>query len=167
MKPRSKSVWMTPAAWGALAPRFTVQARHSSSPAVRKVMRSRILYAVRATASRPGSLRPRLSRNAGRSALSSPAISASAAAQMTTTSAPLDVDDVVVLEAPHHVRDRVGLADVGEELISETLALGGAADQAGDVDEVHGGGDDRLRMVERDQRVEPRVGHRHHADVRL
>ena len=39
MKPRSKSVWMTPAACGALAPRLTVQARHSSSPAVKKVMR--------------------------------------------------------------------------------------------------------------------------------
>ncbi len=81
--------------------------------------------------------------------------------------APFDVDDVVVLEAAHDVRDGVGLADVGEELIAEAFALGGAADEAGDVDEVHRRGDDRLRLVELHQRVEPRVGHRHHADVRL
>ena len=48
----------------------------------------------------------------------------------------LDVDDVVVLEAAHDVGDGVGLADVGEELVAEALALGGAAHEAGDVDEV-------------------------------
>src|SRR5690606_5239865 len=35
MKPRSKSEWMTPAASGALAPRRTVHARTSFSPAVK------------------------------------------------------------------------------------------------------------------------------------
>ena len=44
--------------------------------------------------------------------------------------------DVVVLEAAHHVRDGVGLADVREELVAEALALRGAGDQAGDVDEL-------------------------------
>src|SRR5665213_1660991 len=48
----------------------------------------------------------------------------------------LDVDDVVVLETANHVRDRVGLADVGQKLIAETLALRGAAHEARDVDEV-------------------------------
>ena len=47
-----------------------------------------------------------------------------------------DVDDVVVDEAAHDVRDRVGLADVGEELVAEALALRRARDQAGDVDEL-------------------------------
>ena len=42
----------------------------------------------------------------------------------------LDVDDVVVLEAAHHVGDGVDLADVGQELVAEALALGGAAHQA-------------------------------------
>ena len=36
MKPRSKSVWILPAAWGAFVPFLIVQARHSSLPAVRK-----------------------------------------------------------------------------------------------------------------------------------
>jgi hypothetical protein len=40
MKPRSKSVWMTPAACGALAPFATVQARVSFGPEVKKVIRS-------------------------------------------------------------------------------------------------------------------------------
>ena len=39
MKPRSKSVWILPAAWGALVPFLMVQARHSSSPEVRKEIR--------------------------------------------------------------------------------------------------------------------------------
>jgi hypothetical protein len=48
-----------------------------------------------------------------------------------------DVDHVVVLEAAHDVGDRVGLADVGEELVAEALALRGAGDEARDVDELH------------------------------
>ena len=35
MKPRSKSVWMVPAASGAVEPFLMVQARHSFLPAVR------------------------------------------------------------------------------------------------------------------------------------
>jgi hypothetical protein len=43
--------------------------------------------------------------------------------------------DVGILETAHHMGDGVDLADVGEELIAEAFALGGAANQAGDVDE--------------------------------
>ena len=39
MNPRSKSVWMVPAAWGAVSPMWMVQARASFGPAVRKVCR--------------------------------------------------------------------------------------------------------------------------------
>ena len=49
--------------------------------------------------------------------------------------AALDMRDVGVLEAAHHVGDGVDLADIGEELVAEPLALRGAAHQAGDVDE--------------------------------
>ncbi len=56
-----------------------------------------------------------------------------------------DVDDVLVLEAAHHVGDGIGLADVGEELVAQTFTLGGARHQAGDVDEFHGGRDARAR----------------------
>ena len=37
MKPRSKSVWITPAHWGAFDPARKVQARVSFSPVVKKV----------------------------------------------------------------------------------------------------------------------------------
>ena len=48
-------------------------------------------------------------------------------------------DGVVGVRA-HHVTDRVGLADLGEEAVAEPLALGGAAHEARDVVEL-----DRLR----------------------
>jgi hypothetical protein len=57
--------------------------------------------------------------------------------------------DVVVLEAAQHVHDGVDLADVGEELVAEAFALGGAAHEAGDVDEGDAGRDDLLRLRDR------------------
>ena len=58
------------------------------------------------------------------------------------------MDDVLVLEAAYDVRDGVGLTDVLEELVAETLALGGALDESRDVDELHGGGHDLLGVVD-------------------
>ena len=68
---------------------------------------------------------------------------------------------------PDHLADRVGLADVAEELVAQPLALRGAADQPGDVDEPHGGRDDPRRVVQLGQLGEPRVGHPDDAHVRL
>ncbi len=59
-----------------------------------------------------------------------------------------DVDDFGVVEAADDVGDGVGGADVAEELVAETLALGGAFDEAGDVDELHGGGDEGFGLDE-------------------
>ena len=75
------------------------------------------------------------------------------------------VHDVVVVEAAHHVRDRVGLADVREKLVAETLALRGAGHQAGDVDELDGRRQDLLGVRDIGQQREARIGHGHHADV--
>ena len=50
------------------------------------------------------------------------------------------VDDIVVFEAAHDLDDGVGFADGGEELVAEAGALGGPLDQAGDIDELDGGG---------------------------
>ncbi len=47
----------------------------------------------------------------------------------------LHVSDVAVLETAQHVDDGVDLADVGEKLVAETLALRGTPDQPGDIDE--------------------------------
>ena len=64
-----------------------------------------------------------------------------------------DVHDVVVLEAAHHVRDRVDLADVREELVAEALALRGAGHEAGDVDELDRRRQDLLGLHDRRERV--------------
>ncbi len=52
------------------------------------------------------------------------------------------VDDIEILKAANDLDDRVGLANVGEELIAETLSLRCAFYQACDIDEAHGGVDD-------------------------
>ena len=59
-----------------------------------------------------------------------------------------DVDDFGVVEAADDVADGVGGADVAEELVAEAFALGGAFDEAGDVDELHGGGDEGFGLDE-------------------
>ena len=79
----------------------------------------------------------------------------------------VDVDHVVVVEGAHHLAHGVALPDGGEELIAQTLPVRRAADDAGDVDERHRRRHHRRPVVERGQRLEPWVGHGHHADVRL
>ncbi len=78
-----------------------------------------------------------------------------------------DVHDVVVAEAPHDMRDRVGLTDVGEELVAEALALGRARHEAGDVDEFHHRRKHALGLCDGCKRAEARIGHLDDADVRL
>ena len=77
------------------------------------------------------------------------------------------VDDVRVAEVAHDLCDRIGVADVGEELVAEPLALTGSAHQPRDVDELHGRGHDALRMHDLREAIEPRVRHRDDADVWL
>ena len=79
----------------------------------------------------------------------------------------VDVDDVAVLERADHLADRVGLADVGEELVAQALALGRAAHDAGDVDERHRRGQDPLGAEDLGEPLQPRVRQRDDADVGL
>jgi hypothetical protein len=77
------------------------------------------------------------------------------------------VHHVRVVEHAHDLADRIGLADVGQELVAEPCALGRAAHDAGDVDERHGRRHDPVGLVDPGEHVEPGVGQRHHPDVRL
>ena len=77
------------------------------------------------------------------------------------------MDDVVVDKAAHDMHNGVHLADIGEELISQALALAGAAHQPGDVHKFNGCGRVFFRMVHLRELVQPLVGDRHHADIRL
>ena len=81
--------------------------------------------------------------------------------------AAFDMGDVAVLETAHDMGDRVAFADGGEKLVAEPLALRGAAHQAGDVDEGQARRDDLLRVGDARQNLQPRIGHRDVADVRL
>ena len=75
--------------------------------------------------------------------------------------------DVGVAEETHNLADRVGLADVREELVAQALTLARALHQACDVDELHRRGNNLGRMVDRRKRVEARVGHGDDAHVGL
>jgi len=61
----------------------------------------------------------------------------------------------------------VDFTHVGEKLVAESLALGGAAHEAGDIDEVEPRRFDPGGSGELCQHVETRIGHHHFADVRL
>src|SRR3546814_2233680 len=63
--------------------------------------------------------------------------------------------------------DRIYFADVAEELVAEPFALRRAAHEAGDVDEGELRRDDLLAARDAGQLVEPRIGDRDVADVRL
>lgn len=77
------------------------------------------------------------------------------------------MDHVGVGEAAHDLGDRVRLADVCEELVAEPFALARAANDAGDVDEANGGGEDPLAAEDLGELVEPGIGKVDDANVRL
>ena len=79
----------------------------------------------------------------------------------------LDMRHVAALEAAQHMDDRIDLADVGEELVAEALALRGAAHQPGDVDEGELRLDDLGRAGDLGDLGEARIGHGDLADIRL
>ena len=73
--------------------------------------------------------------------------------------------DVVVLEGAEDEHDRVDLANVGQELVAESLTLAGALDETTDVDHLYGGMDDVLARRHHGQPIEPLVRNLCHADV--
>ena len=79
----------------------------------------------------------------------------------------LNVRDVCVVEAAHDMDDGVAAADVGKELVSQTLAFGRTLDQTRDVDEFDHSGGELLGVVLVAQPFEPLVRHGHNADVRV
>ena len=75
------------------------------------------------------------------------------------------VNHVRVLEAADHHQDGAGLANVGQELVTQALALGRALHQPGDVDDLDDGRDHLLgRDVLGDPR-HPGIGDRHDPHV--
>ena len=75
------------------------------------------------------------------------------------------MNDVVVVEAAHDVRNGVAFADVGEELVAEAFALARACNEAGDIDEFHCSGNNALRMIDFSELLQARIGNLNNADV--
>ncbi|OIQ67242.1 hypothetical protein GALL_511810 [mine drainage metagenome] len=75
--------------------------------------------------------------------------------------------DVGILKAAHHMGNRINLADGGEKLVAEALALRGAAHEARDIDEGQPCRNDLRGFGSCRQLVEPRIRYRYLADVRL
>ena len=75
------------------------------------------------------------------------------------------MDDVRVVEAAHHVSNGIGLTDMRQKLVTQSLAFGSARHQPGNVHELDVGGQDALRTHDLRQRHQPGVGDRHDADI--
>ncbi len=78
-----------------------------------------------------------------------------------------NVDDVIVFEGAHDLADRVGFANVGEELVAQAFAFRSALDDACDVDEGDGGRHDLLGVHELGEHRQTVVRQRHDAGVRF
>ena len=75
--------------------------------------------------------------------------------------------NIGVFETADHLHDRVDLADVAEELVAKTFTGARAFDQASDVHKLDRGRDDFLGMRQFRESFQTRVGHRHHAEIRI
>ena len=75
--------------------------------------------------------------------------------------------NIGILEAAKHVDDRVGLADIGEELVAQPLTLAGAAHEPGDVYDLHRRRDDALWVDDVGEGIEPLIRHGDRAEVGL
>ena len=79
--------------------------------------------------------------------------------------AAVHMHDVGAAEAAHHMHNGVTLADVAQELVAQTLALGSALYKTGDVHELHDGGGLLVGVPDFGQLVQPGVRHGHDAGV--
>ena len=75
------------------------------------------------------------------------------------------VDDVVILEAANHMHNGIHLTNVAEELVSQSLALGSALDQTGNVHKFQRCRRKLVRLVHLRQLVQTAVRHGDNAHV--
>ena len=75
--------------------------------------------------------------------------------------------DVAVVETAQDMNDRVGVADVAEEFVAESLAFRRPFHQSRDIDDFDRRGDHALGVVDLGQPDQPLVGDRDDAHVGL
>ena len=78
-----------------------------------------------------------------------------------------DMDDIGILKAADHLEDGIDFADVAEELVAKAFALAGAFDNACNVDQGEGAGNDFLRGYELGDAGQAGIRHRDNTLVRL
>ena len=81
--------------------------------------------------------------------------------------AAIDVDDVFVLKAAHHVNDGIHFANMRKEFVAQPLAAAGTLHQACNVHKFHRRRRDLLGLIHPRQLVKPLVRHGYHAGVGL
>ena len=77
------------------------------------------------------------------------------------------MNNVAVIEASEHVKDCIGLTDVGEKLVSKSFSLAGSLHETGDVHDVHSGRDNALRLAHVRKHLQPLVRNVRRAKIRL
>ena len=77
------------------------------------------------------------------------------------------MDDVGIFEVTNNLADSVGVANVCQELVAQTLALVCTLDQASDVHKLNGCRHDTARIDNLGQLLEPCVGYVNDAHVRV
>ena len=75
--------------------------------------------------------------------------------------------DVVIFETAQHMDNRVGLADIGQELVAQPFTLGRATHQTRNVHERQLRFDDLGRPADLRDRLQPGIGHGHAPLIRF
>ena len=75
--------------------------------------------------------------------------------------------NVVILETAQHMDDGIDLTDVAQKLVAQPLPLRRAAHKACNIDKAQLGFDNLLRPADFSNGLQPRIGHRDIADIRL
>ncbi len=79
----------------------------------------------------------------------------------------VNMGHIVIVKAAQHVEYGVSLADIGQKLVAQALALARALHQTGDVDNLHRSGNHRTGIAHLHEFVETVVGHRDHTHIGL
>ena len=77
----------------------------------------------------------------------------------------VDMGNIIIVKAPQHVDYCIGLANVCQEFISQSLATAGTFHQSGDVNYLHCCGNNLSRMNQLGETIESLVGDSNHAHV--
>ena len=77
------------------------------------------------------------------------------------------MDYVAILEHTHHLDDRIGLPDIREKLVAESLPNACALHKTGDIHEFKHRGNGLRALAELGEFPEAGIRHLHHADVRF